>query len=198
MTCRVYYLPFSFLHRILFSQDLDTIEAYIKSATESLAPVRERIGPHILDLISAGYDNLSHELDEVCKELDPKVAELHQVLKKHLKNPVLSRVFSVSYEVVHEIVTTFKPVVKELQKKMKKAESKLSPILNVINKDITKIFEELDSIYLLDLKSHWNEIRDLLTPLLYKCEELEPWKLLKTYDFLPIFPFMGLSIMLFL
>ncbi|MCI4390653.1 hypothetical protein PGIGA_G00125070 [Pangasianodon gigas] len=71
-------------YKARLTHGLDSIEALLKSATESLAPVREGIGPQIVEFIAGARDKVSKDLEELRKELEPKAEELREVVKKHL------------------------------------------------------------------------------------------------------------------
>lgn len=155
----------SFLYRVLFNQDLDTVEAYIKSVAEYLAPVRESVGPRIGDLISAGLKNFLHDLDEVCKELDPKLAELHEVLMRLLKD---NHDFIDLVRQKIEILFNYLNVFLELQK---------IPIVKAITNDIFHFLYMVDSTYGHDVYRDRKMIDHAVYSLVDQCKWLEPWKL---------------------
>lgn len=160
------------LYRVLFNQDLDTIEANIKSVAEYLAPVHDRVGPKIGDLISAGHETFSRDLDEVCKELDQKLAELNEVLKKlreeyhKFLDPVYQNVI---YPFVNMIMTYSVNVFIELRE---------IPVVYAIINDIFEFIAELDSTYGGDIRREWIKIEHAIGPLFEKCEWLQRWKLI--------------------
>ncbi|KAM9440187.1 uncharacterized protein Hap1MRO34_000533 [Clarias gariepinus] len=138
-------------------QGLQNIETYMTSAAEQLAPVRSGLGPQIAEFIFGARDKVKHDMEELRKELEPKCAELRQVVRKHLDeyrtllNPVLQDYSEKQKQVVEEFKAKFEPVVKQLHEKFKvnveETKSKLTPIVEIIRNHLTKILEEWKATY---------------------------------------------------
>ncbi|MCI4390650.1 hypothetical protein PGIGA_G00125080 [Pangasianodon gigas] len=73
-------------YKARLTHGLDSIEALLKHAVScpDLAPIREGIGPQIVEFIAGARDKVSKDLEELRKELEPKAEELREVVKKHL------------------------------------------------------------------------------------------------------------------
>ncbi|KAF4076706.1 hypothetical protein AMELA_G00218130 [Ameiurus melas] len=168
---------------------VDRIEESLKAASESLAPVRQGIGPQIVEFIFGAREQVSHDLEELRKELEPKCAELREVVKKHLNEyrallePVLKEYSEKNQKVVDEFKAKFEPVVKDLQEKIKvnleETKSKLTPIVEVIRDKLTKVLEELKTKYGPHVQEYKEQIGGVVESLRKKYESGELQEKLK-------------------
>ncbi|KAI5626346.1 apolipoprotein A-I precursor [Silurus asotus] len=170
-------------YKARLTRGLETIEAFINSAAESLAPIRGGIGPQIVDLISASRQKAAEDLEQLRKELEPKWAELREVVKKHLEEyrtltePALKEYSEKNHQVVEEFKTKFEPIVKELQEKFKvnveETKSKLTPIVEIIRNHLTKILEDLKTAYGPHIQEYKEEYEKKIDELRKKYESGE-------------------------
>lgn len=177
------FFPFSFLHRARLTQSLNNVETALKTASESLAPIREGIGPQIVETLSGVRARFSHDLDELRKELEPKREELRQVIKKHLDEyreklePVLREYSEKNNKQMAEFKAKFEPVIKELQEKIRvnveETKSKLTPIVETIRNHLTKGLEELKATFGPHAQEYREQIEGAFTELRQKYESGE-------------------------
>ncbi|KAB5535568.1 hypothetical protein PHYPO_G00119180 [Pangasianodon hypophthalmus] len=176
-------------YKARLTQGLDNIETLLKSASESLAPVREGIGPQIVEAFSGVRERVSHDLEELRKELEPKREQLRQVVKKHLDEyreklePVMKEYCEKNRQQVEEFRAKFEPVIKELQEKIKvnveETKSKLTPIVETIRDKLTKGLEELKATFGPHAQEYREQIEGVFTELRQKYENGELQQKLK-------------------
>lgn len=170
-------------------QGLESIETTLKSASESLAPVREGIGPQIVEGLSGVRERVSHDLEELRKELEPKREELRRVVLKHLEEyreklePVMKEYSEKNRKQVDEFRAKFEPVIKELQEKIKvnveETKSKLTPIVETLRNKLTKGLEELKATFGPHALEYREQIEGIFTELRHKYETGELQQKLK-------------------
>ncbi|XP_060761249.1 apolipoprotein A-I-2-like [Neoarius graeffei] len=144
-------------YKARFTKGLDNIEAAIKYAAESLAPVRTGAGPQIVEFISSIRETFSHDLKELGKELQPKQEELYKVIKKHLEEyktllePVVKDYNEKNQQLIEDFRTKVQPVFDQLKAKfsvnLEETKSKLTPIVETIRDHLANKFQELKTAY---------------------------------------------------
>ncbi|KAK3513550.1 hypothetical protein QTP70_016485, partial [Hemibagrus guttatus] len=176
-------------YKARLNQGLANIENVLKSASESLAPIREGLGPQIVEGLSGVRERVSHDLEELRKELEPKREELRQVVKKHLDEyraklePVLKEYSEKNRKQVDEFRAKFEPVIKDLQEKIKvnveETKSKLTPIVETLRNKLTKGLEELKLTFGPHAQEYREQIEGIFTELRHKYETGELQQKLK-------------------
>ncbi|TSP46827.1 Apolipoprotein A-I-2 [Bagarius yarrelli] len=167
-------------YKARLNKALEIIENFITYTAESLAPIRGGIGPQLVEFVFDSHKKLSHDLQELRKELDPKYQELQVVVKKHLEEyrsltePALKEYTSKNQQVVDEFKAKFEPVFKQLQEKLKvnveETKSKLTPIVEIIRNKLTTVIEELRTIYGPHVQEYKEQIEAVQADLRHKYE----------------------------
>lgn len=182
----MFYFPSLFLHRAHFNQDLDKIEAYVKFAASYLAPVREGIGPQIVEFISPACEKVSPKIEKLLSVSVNIVGALMIRLEntRWFMRAKLEKYVEENPKLVEEFKTKFEPLVEILQATindyLKMAMSNVTPIVNVIRQHLNNIIKDLDTTYRPHVQRHLEEIDRIFSQLLPKCEiwGQKPWQLL--------------------
>ncbi|XP_007239479.3 apolipoprotein A-Ib [Astyanax mexicanus] len=132
---------------------LQRIQGYLEAASTSLAPVRETIGPQVVEGVIALRAKVEKDVEDLRKELEPKREELRQVVKKHLDEyreklePLIKEFTEKHREQMEQLRVKMEPVMKDLQERIKtnleETKSKLTPIVEVLRSKATERVEEL-------------------------------------------------------
>ncbi|XP_036412541.1 apolipoprotein A-Ib isoform X2 [Colossoma macropomum] len=132
---------------------LTRIEKYLESASESLRPVRETIGPQVIEAFAALREKVEKDVEDLRTELAPKREALREVVKKHIDQyreklePLLKEYAEKHHEQMEYFRSKFEPVLKELRELIKtnveETKSKLTPIVEVLVKKGHERLEEL-------------------------------------------------------
>ncbi|XP_026886453.1 apolipoprotein A-Ib [Electrophorus electricus] len=133
--------------KVQLHKGLDMVENMLTSASESLKPIRDGIGPTVVDTVHEVYDNVKKDVEELRTDLKPKCTELRTVIKKHLDQyreklePVITEYLEKKREQLKEFSEKMEPVAKEMKvlfvTNLEETKSKLTPIVETIRDKVT-------------------------------------------------------------
>merc|ERR1712235_210286 len=96
---------------------LDGMQAYIKTASETMAPMGEAVSGQVMEAVNAVRTQVNADVDELRTQLEPKRAELRAVLTKHTGR-------------LEELKTMAAPYAEEYKEQMNQAVAKLRETIN--------------------------------------------------------------------
>ncbi|KAI4878175.1 hypothetical protein NFI96_011615 [Prochilodus magdalenae] len=154
---------------------LNKIQGFLESASENLKPVRDTVGPQVMELISGLREKVKTDLEQLRKELAPKRQELHEVVKKHLEEyreklePLLKEYAEKNRGQMGSLPAKMEPVMKEMQEMIKtnveETKSKLTPIVEVIRNKMTERLENLRKSFEPFVQEYREQVENALTDL---------------------------------
>merc|ERR1712240_310161 len=126
---------------------LDGMQAYIKTASETMAPMGEAVSGQVMEAVAAVRTQVNADVDELRTQLEPKRAELRAVLTKHMDEyrtklePLIQEYVAKHREnmdglrakmepIVEEMKTMAAPYAEEYKEQMNQAVAKLGETIN--------------------------------------------------------------------
>ncbi|KAI7800692.1 apolipoprotein A-Ib isoform X2 [Triplophysa rosa] len=136
-------------YKEFLGQSVDNIHGYFQHAFKSMGtyatPVMEAIAPV--------REKLKNDVEDLCKQIEPKREELRQVLVKHFQEystelkPLVEEYLTKHREQMEELKTKLEPVVKNMKGKIatnwEETKSKLVPILEAVRDKVTEHLQGL-------------------------------------------------------
>ncbi|XP_076838030.1 apolipoprotein A-Ib [Brachyhypopomus gauderio] len=142
--------------KVQLHKSLDKVEMMLNSASESLKPVRDTVGPTVVDAVQGVIATVKKDVDDLHKDMKPKCEELRAVVKKHLEQyhkklePVVTEYLEKKREQLKEFSQKMEPVAKEmkglLSTNLEETKTKLTPIVEAIRNKVIHRVEELKAM----------------------------------------------------
>merc|ERR1712240_619696 len=128
---------------------LDGMQAYIKTASETMAPMGEAVSGQVMEEVNA-------DVDELRTQLEPKRAELRAVLTKHMDEyrtklePLIQEYVAKHRENMDGLRAKMEPIVEEMKGRVaanvEETKTALVPIVETIRTKLTGRLEELKTM----------------------------------------------------
>jgi len=135
---------------------LDGMQAYIKTASETMAPMGEAVSGQVMEAVNAVRTQVNADVDELRTQLEPKRAELRAVLTKHMDEyrtklePLIQEYVAKHRENIDGLRAKMEPIVEEMKGRVaanvEETKTALVPIVETIRTKLTGRLEELKTM----------------------------------------------------